>query len=185
MANPSPSPCNLPEEELPDRIAAIRREILPHVKRTTQRAGEVSWEFDWSAALEAKLERFVAFERQCCGSLEFELRSEQERESRGLRLRVAGEGAEAFAALLERDERRVRRLATAGGLGVGIAFFVCCVLPVAAAAVVGAAVAAPLASLDQPAVIAASAIVAGGAAWLLMRRREARGKATASCGPDC
>jgi hypothetical protein len=107
MANPSP--CSLPEAQLPDRIAAIRRDILPHLKHTTQRAGEVTWQFDWSLELEAKLERFVAFERQCCGSLEFELRSEQERESRGLRLRLAGEGAEAFAALLERDESRVRR----------------------------------------------------------------------------
>lgn len=89
--------CSLPAEEIPDRAATIRREILPHVRAREKLPRGLALEFDRDAELRAKLEAFVAFERRCCGGLAFELRDAPDADR--LRLTIEGDGAEIFAFL--------------------------------------------------------------------------------------
>lgn len=67
--------CSLSADELQDRLAMIRRDILPHVKRTEVLPNGFICEFDQHAEFQSKLEDLVALERTCCGGLTFDLQS--------------------------------------------------------------------------------------------------------------
>ncbi len=67
------SVCSLPSDSLADRMAMIRREILPHVTRREALADGVALEFEHTPAMEETLQNLVAFERRCCGGLTWEL----------------------------------------------------------------------------------------------------------------
>lgn len=89
--------CTLPEEDFQDRVAVIRRDLLPLVTRREELPDGVAFEFASSAAVEATLRDFVAFERDCCRGLTWDIR----RTSAGqLRLSIQGlpPGSEFFRA---------------------------------------------------------------------------------------
>lgn len=87
--------CSLPADALRDRIAHIRREVAPHVRRSDEIEGGVAWEFD--AGMRETLERLVALERECCSGLEWTLAAAHA----GVRLEVRGAGAAGLAAILD------------------------------------------------------------------------------------
>ncbi len=97
--------CNLSKHERQDRIEMIRNEILPQVKRSEELENGLAWEFEPTPDMQAKLERLVALERQCCGGLQWSLG----REPDSGRLRLAVEGVDPrsgfFASLGARAER--------------------------------------------------------------------------------
>ncbi len=80
--------CTLSKPELEDRSAAIRSEILPLAVRGDASSSGFVIEFDHSESLQAKLENWVALERECCGSVAWKLSSDPL--ARSLRLEVAG-----------------------------------------------------------------------------------------------
>ena len=86
----------LPAAERENRAAAIRREILPLVRRRESLADGIAWEFAREPGLRAKLDRFVAFERECCSGLDFEISGSP---GGTLRLSIRGEGAALFGLL--------------------------------------------------------------------------------------
>jgi hypothetical protein len=199
--------CSLPEEKRRKRIAALRRDLWPLVKRKAPLpdAAGVLLEFDATPALREQLEELVAFERQCCGGLEWRLEAPPRDEA--LRLTIEGlppdarffetlgiEGGSREPAEPADDApspvrpagpgRGLSRFAKAGGLGVGAAFFLFCVVPIGLAAAGGATLAAWLGPLDHPAVV-----VLGGAAlaipvWRQLRRREAACSGQGSAAVD-
>ncbi len=66
--------CSLPSDELRDRVAMVRREILPHVTRRETLSDGVAREFEHTPAMQKTLEDFVSFERACCNGLVWNLR---------------------------------------------------------------------------------------------------------------
>ena len=94
----SGSVCSLPDNELKDRVARIRSELLPHVTGRRPLADGVAFDFAHTAAMEEALEDFVAFERECCSGLAWSLHRPS---ARVLRLRVRGlaAGPDFFRAL--------------------------------------------------------------------------------------
>ena len=180
--------CSLPDDERQDRVEMIRRELLPYVKRSEKLPNGLAWEFDRDPDIHAKLEHFVAFERECCSGLDFTLQELPGVNT--LRLLVEGKDAGAFEDLGGRMETGASaggpaaRLLKAGGFGFGAAFFVCCVLPMGIAALGGAALAAPLARLDAPSFVAAGSLAMAIPAWLFMGRRRSRGGAS-QCDHGC
>ncbi len=179
--------CGLPSDQLRDRVAMIRRDILPHVTRREALADGVALEFEHTPAMQKTLEDLVAFERECCSGLEWTLHRPS---SRPLRLDVQGLAPDSdfFRVLGGAAEvtrpGRLARLAQAGALGSGVAFFLCCIVPVGIGAVAGTAVAASLAKLDDPLVIAAGSFVLAVPAWLWLKRR-AEHSAEAGCTDGC
>ncbi len=89
--------CSLRSDALAARVETIRREILPHVLEREALADGIAWEFARRPDLRERLERFVEFERGCCGGLDFALVERPEADR--LRLTIRGEGASAFDAL--------------------------------------------------------------------------------------
>ena len=89
--------CNLPSDELEARVATVRAELLPLVRRRRQLPDGIAWEFERGAGMRTRLEQFVEFERQCCSGLAFEI--EEPPQADILRLTVRGAGASAFEAL--------------------------------------------------------------------------------------
>ena len=171
--------CDLSPEALRERIAAVRAEVLPHVASSGKLADGFAWEFEADPEMRAKLEQLVAFERQCCGGLSWQLGLT----AASKRLRLTVTGIDPDSKLLEHMSGpsespgrggRLVGLAKAGGFGFAISFFVFCVLPMGVAAFGGAAVAASFAKLDDPLLVAAGTVVLGVVAWLAMRRRGAR-----------
>ena len=69
--------CRLPEAELRARIAELRSELLPRVERARRGADGAAIELDFAATdeLRARLEALVAFERQCCDGIGWDLTS--------------------------------------------------------------------------------------------------------------
>lgn len=65
--------CSLPSDQLSDRVAMIRRDILPHATRRQRLTDGVAVEFAHTAEMEKTLEDVVAFERQCCSGLTWSL----------------------------------------------------------------------------------------------------------------
>ncbi len=65
--------CSLPSNQLSDRVAMIRRDILPHATRHYALADGVAVEFAHTAEMEKTLEDLVAFERKCCSGLTWNL----------------------------------------------------------------------------------------------------------------
>jgi len=170
--------CSLSRAELEDRLAMIRKEILPHVKRTEDLPDGRAWEFEENPGMRAKLEQWVELERRCCGGLDWKL---ERLPSNQLRLAVLGaELGSGFFELLAEPAKaaepggRLARLAKSGGVGLGGALLVCCVLPQAVLAVAGAAVAAPLLALDRPLPLIAVSLAMAVPVWLLIGRRRAR-----------
>ena len=163
--------CSLPPQELHARAEEIRAALVPQILHHEQLPSGIAWHFPASPGVRDQLEDFVAFERRCCGDMTFAV----EPSDVGLRLRIEGDGAEAFAALTAASaapSRRVgARLLRAGGLGLGASLLVCCILPLGVSAVAGAAVAAPLATLDQPLYIATGGLLAGIVAWVVQGER--------------
>ncbi|MEN8184079.1 MAG: hypothetical protein ABFS46_16250 [Myxococcota bacterium] len=83
--------CSLPNEELADRVAMIRREILPLVTRREVLADGVALEFEHTPAMQKTLEDLVVFERGCCSGLAWNLGRPSDRV---LRLSVQGLAAD-------------------------------------------------------------------------------------------
>lgn len=169
--------CNLSPDALKERIASLRAEILPRVVATAKQADGFAWEFDDVPADRERLEQLVAFERQCCGGLSWQL--EVVSETQRLRLRVSGidPDSKMLAAFRDTPARRgprgrLRRLLEAGGLGFGVSLLAFCVLPMGVAVFGGAALAATFAKLDDPLWIAAGSLVLAVAAWLFLGRRR-------------
>jgi len=64
--------CALGASELAERVAWIRREILPHaLAREDLPAGGFAWELAAAAGLAETLDRLVALESACCVALAF------------------------------------------------------------------------------------------------------------------
>jgi len=168
--------CSLPSDERRDRVATIRREILPHVTRSETLADGVLLEFEHTPALERALEDLVAFERACCSGLAWGLH----RAPVGvLRLTIGGIAPDADwlrrlgGASARAAPRRLARLLGSIGIGTGAAFLLLCVLPIAIAAAGGAALVAPLARLDDPRVLVGASAVLAASSWLWGRRPRA------------
>lgn len=173
--------CSLDAPALAERAAMIRRELRPYVREARIHADGLDWECAPEPGLRAKLERWIALERECCPGVDFALREE----GGALHVAIRGldpRGLEALGGPAADHGSRVARIARASGLGLVGALLVCCVVPIGIAALLGAAAAAPLSGLDHPASIAASALAVGAAAWLFERQR-ARRRAGATPGP--
>jgi hypothetical protein len=102
--------CTLSGDGLAERLAWIRDEILPHVRRTERLASGLAWELDAAPGLAEKLDRLIALERECCGGVVFE---RTEASAAGLlRLEVRGidPDAAAFRALHVARQREETRM---------------------------------------------------------------------------
>ena len=78
--------CTLPEPALVDRVAMVKREILPHVRAQTRIADGFRLEFPLDSLVRSKLEQWVELERSCCGEARFEI----DEQTDGLRFTVHG-----------------------------------------------------------------------------------------------
>ncbi len=175
--------CSLPPEEIRERAALIRTELVPKIVQRSALPQGLAWEFVNEPGMQARLAEFVEFERRCCSGMTFD--ASPTTDGSRIRLTITGEGAEAIAALGQEaspsvNRGRLRRALKAGGLGVGVSAFVCCLVPIGVAAVAGAAVAAPLATLDQPLYIGIGGLIAAAGAWTYFERRE-----RAACADGC
>lgn len=166
--------CNLPPETFKDRAAMIRRDILPLATRREELANGVAFEFSHTNAIEKTLEDFIAFERECCSGLTWNLAST---DAGMIRLSIQGlpPTSEVFKFAIGVSPRQppgiAKRMAQSLGLGAGAAFFLCCIAPMGLAAVVGASIAAPFATLDNPLAIAAGSLALAVPAWLWLNHR--------------
>jgi len=99
--------CSLSSAELEDRLEMIRKEILPHVRRTEHLPDGRAWEFGETPGMRAKLEQWVELERRCCGGLDWKL---ERLPSGRLRLAVLGvePGSGFFGLLAEPTEVAAR-----------------------------------------------------------------------------
>ena len=186
------SSCTLPVDELGERLAWIRREILPNTIETERMDRGLAFELTAAPGLAAKLDQLIELERRCCSGIAFERL--ESRTTGQLRLEIRGVDPDSavFHSLRTPSPASPHpgsRLAKAAGLGVVTSLLVCCVLPIAAGALLGAA-AAPLAALDGPVPIGTGALVGGSAAWWWLGRRRAKAEtrghsATTACGPGC
>ena len=209
-ANPAPtssgagcgctSVCSLPADQYEDRVAMIRAEILPKALRRERLANGVALEFGAGAEMQRTLEELVAFERQCCSALAWNL---SDGTGGAIRLSVeglspdsdffravGGTGAAGQASAGASDDAsptvrsRVVRALQAAGLGAGLAFFLCCIAPMLLAMVVGWSVVAPLFALDSPAGIAGATVVLAVPSWYWLARRSGAQEG-AGCGEGC
>jgi len=183
--------CTLSPEGLAERIAWIRREILPHARRSERLLSGIAWELDAAPGLAEKLDRLVALERECCDGIVFEHGPSADAGRLRLEVRGVNPDAESFRSLLvptTQGATRGGRLAKATVFGFLGSLAVCCALPLAASVAVGGAAAAALAQFDDPAAIGLGTIALGAAAWWWLGRRSdrsARTGATSNCGPSC
>jgi hypothetical protein len=186
--------CTLSAGRLHERLAWIRREILPHAVASETLADGIAWEFADAPGLAAKLDQLVALERECCSGIVFQqehsLAAGRRRlEMRGIDPRVAGFVIPTLEVGVSAQRSLGGRLAKAAGFGTLLSLLVCCVLPIVAAALVGASAAAPFASLDDPWMIGGAMVLSGGAAFAWQSRRRAsapvRDRTDVACGPDC
>ncbi len=148
--------CNLPEDELQERIKMIRSELLPLATGKDERANGCTWTFERNPELQRKLEELVEFERQCCSGLDWDL-------SEGpstLSLSVDGVAPS-----------RIKSALKAGGLGLGLSVFLFCVLPLGLAAFGGAAIAGHLARFDHPVALSMAAMLLALPIGYFLRRR--------------
>lgn len=183
--------CSLDEAAFAARRKELLAGFIEHIVSKEALPDGIAFHFARSPAQRTELEDFVAFERECCSGIDFEILDRGET----LRLEVRGfaAGSDLHDALLSGGSRAVRDEPAvaqpsrwshglkAAGVGSFAGLLVCCVVPLAIAATLGAAVAAPFATLDQPAVIAASSL---GFAFIWWRRsRPARPEPSSGC--DC
>lgn len=172
------SVCNLPPDALRARVATLRAELLPLVRRRQRLRDGIAWEFGAGAAMRARLDQFVEFERQCCRGVTFGI--EELPQADTLRLTVRGADAAGFEALgspasLARNGPKpgggVARAAKAGAVGVVVSMLLCCGLPLTVSSVAGVALAAPLARFDDLLMMVLGAIVIAVPSWVIMQRR--------------
>jgi|GEM_PF-6977733 len=64
--------CTLPPDGLQERLAWIRREILPHVVETLRLASGLAFELAAAPGLEGQLDRLIAKEAECCSGIVLE-----------------------------------------------------------------------------------------------------------------
>lgn len=65
--------CSLPPNEMRQRTQFIAQELLVHAQSTTELEDGIEIQFQGEADWYSKLTEFIAFERNCCGSIQFEL----------------------------------------------------------------------------------------------------------------
>ncbi len=176
------SACTLEGDRLEDRLTMIRRELLPRVKGTHELADGLIYEFDASPSMHTQLNEFVAFERTCCGSLQWNVRET----STKLHLHIDGIDPRALRAQIEgaaepESGYAVGRVAKAAGIGFSGAFLVCCILPLGVALVLGAAVIAPFAFLDSPLWMGVGTLVFAVPAWFLLARKRRDSRKGCGC----
>ena len=189
-----PDMCRLSDDQLTTRLAEIRRDVLPHIRKTHKLEDGLVLEFNDTPNLKAKVERLVALEQECCAGLRFELQERPQPE--GLKLEIRGIDPQSgtveqlLAGIQSNAETpsqgsRLRRVLSSTGIGVAGAFFVFCVLPIGLAALLGASATAYVAKLDNPLLLSVGAIVFGGAAWWFQKRRstaQSEGSGSDGCG---
>jgi hypothetical protein len=182
--------CSLSTEELEARRAWLGRGLRSRVRERRSLRDGVLLRFDDSSEIRAELEQLVAFERECCPTLDLAIR-----ESEGeLELEVRGldpdsdlfEGIGPETNQETRPASPWRRVISAAGFGTLGALTLCCVLPMMSVALFGGAVVAPLTSLDDPWVVSSTALALAAALWLWQRRRSSSSIAAAAsdCAPD-
>jgi hypothetical protein len=98
--------CTLPGDQLGDRLAWIRREILPHAIASERRERGLAFELTEAPGLAEKLDLLVRLERDCCSEIAFE-RVASEAPGR-LRLEIRGIDPDApvLKSLAVPEERR-------------------------------------------------------------------------------
>lgn len=82
--------CALPDAALEERLAMIRADFAPHVRRRERLPDGRAWAFE--PAMRPELERLAALERECCGGLAWSVRADGET----VWLEVRGPGADAL-----------------------------------------------------------------------------------------
>lgn len=178
--------CNLSDEDLSVRRKELQEDLMPKARAKEALPNGVALSFPANVETREELDAFVAFERECCPGLGFNVRDTDD----GLRLEIIGldAGSSLFAGIPEssaagsRTRGRWRMLLSSVGLGTVGALLICCVLPFGMIALLGTAVAAPLTSLDNPWIISGSALLLVALIWQWQRRREDARNAKASAG---
>lgn len=174
--------CQLSDEDLEARRVDLGRRLAPELRGRRNLSDGVILSFDATSEMREELSAFVAFESECCLSLNFsvsEAAGELELEMRGIdpsAVFFADVALSAESDATDSDAEgsiRWRPVLDSIGLGALGAFAVCCVLPMALVAAFGTAVAAPFTKLDNPWLISASAFVFAAGIWLWQRRRKA------------
>jgi len=172
--------CTLPPRGLAQRIEWVRREILPHAVASRRGADSVTWEFDDGPEIASKLDAWVALERECCSSIDFEHGSDPGR--RWLRIRGVDPDAAIFALGAGASPPSIAMRAwRAAGIGAGASLLLCCALPAGIAASFGAGAAAAVAWLDRPWIVAVLAVAVGLAAF---RRRPSDAQGAEAGAPS-
>jgi hypothetical protein len=181
--------CNLSDDDLEERRKELEEVLLPMVLAREPLPNGIALSFPANSENRRVLDAFVAFERNCCPGLGFDLRNADD----SLRLEITGisPGSRLFAGVpkaagIENPSRdRWRRLLSSAGLGVLGALIACCILPLGVIALLGTATAAPLTSLDNPWIISGSALLFAGVIWQWQRRRDrirAASESAEGCG---
>ena len=184
--------CTLSPERQISRLEMIRREILPEVRSQHLLENGISWSFDATPALRAKLERLAEPERECCASLQIDV--DEDPETGALRFRMLG--ADPRSGLFDplrvdlTNERAgaggtLKRLLKSAGSGVIGSVFLFCVVPIGITTLVGASLAAPLLMLDNPWAIAGGAVAIGFGIWMFETRRARRRRTAAAEAGGC
>ena len=95
-----PDMCRLSDDQLTTRLAEVRRDILPHIRKTHNLEDGFLLECNDTLNLKAKVERLGALEQECCAGLRFELQEKPQPEGLKLKIRGIDPQAEAFEQLL-------------------------------------------------------------------------------------
>jgi len=80
--------CRLSDDQLTTRLAEIRRDILPHIRKTHNLEDGLVLDFNDTPNLKTKFERLGALEQECCAGLRFEFQKRPQ--SEGLKLKIRG-----------------------------------------------------------------------------------------------
>lgn len=92
--------CRLPDDQLTTRLAEIRRDILPHIRKTHNLEDGLVLDFNDTPNLKTKVERLGALEQECCAGLQVELQERPQPEGLKLKIRGIEPQAGAFEQLL-------------------------------------------------------------------------------------
>lgn len=185
--------CQLSDEDLEARRVDLGRRLAPKLRGRRNQSDGVTLSFDATPEMREELDAFVAFESECCPSLNLSLSEatgELQLEMRGIDPSAelfADEGLAAASDAADLDTEgssRWRPVLDSIGLGALGALALCCVLPMALVAAFGTAVAVPFSMLDNPWLISANAFLFAAGIWLWQRRRKDARTATAS-GRGC
>ena len=65
--------CSLTDEEMRNRRALVRKQLIPHILKTEETQHGLVLRFSESDEVRSEVERFVSLERQCCGFLTFSI----------------------------------------------------------------------------------------------------------------